>query len=212
MRNRWRPGETVLVQEIWRGRVWSARPMTAVIDEGDFVALWIPKGTRWKAPTTPTHRRREATRAERLTTSLLLREWAFVDAEWAISNLWLMRAGDWHATWVGYDDTGEHRGWYVNLQEPFKRTKRGFAFMDLMLDIVVDVQGRWRWKDEDELQMMLDRSLLSVADETRIREEAAMVLARVEAREEPFAGHWRTWRPDPTWAGPVLPDGWDHSE
>ena len=48
----------------------------------------------------------------------------------------------------GFDD-GAERGWYINLQEPFRRNERRFHYMDLMLDVVVDVERRWRWKDED---------------------------------------------------------------
>ena len=46
----------------------------------------------------------------------------------------------------------EHWGWYVNLQLPFRRTELGFETMDLVLDLIVDPDGSWRWKeDEDEL-------------------------------------------------------------
>jgi protein associated with RNAse G/E len=39
-------------------------------------------------------------------------------------------------------------GWYVNLQCPFRRTEVGIEAMDLMLDVVVDPDGTWRWKDD----------------------------------------------------------------
>ena len=35
----WSLGETVVVQEVWRDRVWAARPMTVVNDEEDFVVI-----------------------------------------------------------------------------------------------------------------------------------------------------------------------------
>ncbi len=47
----WSAGDAVVVQEVWRDRVWAAKPMRVVRDDGDCVALWFPKGTRWKAPT-----------------------------------------------------------------------------------------------------------------------------------------------------------------
>ena len=48
-------------------------------------------------------------------------------------------------------------GWYVNLQKPFRRTARGFETMDLMLDLVVEVDRSWWWKDEDELETFVVR-------------------------------------------------------
>ena len=116
------PGTPVVLQEIWDGLVWAARPMTLVHDDGDSVALWFPKGTRWKAPTTPPTRPRQADRGQRLAECAARREWAFTDATWDVSTLALMRAGDWHAVWISWLDSGAQWGWYVNLQEPYRRT------------------------------------------------------------------------------------------
>jgi hypothetical protein len=80
------PGETIVLQEIWRGRVWAARPMRVVRDD-DLVALWFPRGTRWRAPTTPPTRPREATRAERFVTSLGLGDWTYAKDEDELETL-----------------------------------------------------------------------------------------------------------------------------
>jgi hypothetical protein len=45
----------------------------------------------------------------------------------------------------------------VWLQEPFRRTSRGFATMDLMIDVIVSPDRTWRWKDEDELAVFVER-------------------------------------------------------
>ncbi len=50
---RWPTGSTIVVQEVWRGRLWSARPLTVVEDERDRLVLWCPRGTRWRTATTP---------------------------------------------------------------------------------------------------------------------------------------------------------------
>jgi uncharacterized protein DUF402 len=205
----WLPGELVLLQEVWDDRVWAARPMLVVRDDGDSVALWFPKGTRWKAPTTPPTRPREAERGERLATCAALGDWVFVDAVWDVATLVLMRPGDWHAVWVSWLDGGRHWGWYVNLQKPFRRTGRGFETMDLMLDLVVEVDRSWWWKDEDELETFValgvfDRSLAEL-----VREEGLRVARRAERNEPPFSEPWPEWRPDPSWRIPELPPSWD---
>jgi Protein of unknown function (DUF402) len=203
------PGDTIVLQEIWRDRVWAARPMTVVRDDGDLVMLWFPFGTRWKAPTTPPTRPREIDRGERLSNCAALGDWVFRDLEWDVSTLSLMRENDWHALWVSWRNGGEPLGWYVNLQEPFRRSRRGFETMDLALDLVIDLDRTWRWKDEDELERFVTRGLFSEDVAGRIRREAVEVARRAEANRPPFDEPWHDWRPDPAWGIPTLPDRWD---
>lgn len=206
---RWPTGTIVVQQEVWRGRLWSARPMPVVEDRGDSLALWCPRGTRWKTATTPPTRPRAPTRAERFVLSLTRRDWVLADFTWDVSTLVLVRAGDWHAVWVCWDDRGASRGWYVNLQQPFRRTERGLHTMDLMLDILVAPDRRWRWKDEDEFAALITAGLIDTAEAARVRDEARRVVARVEAHEPPFSEPWHAWRPDPSWSLPQLPADWD---
>jgi Protein of unknown function (DUF402) len=203
------PGETVVLQEVWRGRVWAARPMRVVRDDGDLVALSFPRGTQWKAPTSDPARPWNSDRGERLAECAALGDWVFRDAEWDVDTLSLMRRGDWHAVWVSWLPSGEHWGWYVNFQEPFRRSRRGFETMDLMLDLIVDADRTWRWKDEDELATFLERGVLDSALCDRIRAEGLRVAARAERNEPPFCDPWPEWRPDPAWEKPELPGGWE---
>jgi Protein of unknown function (DUF402) len=220
------PGEQVVVQEIWRGAVWAARPMIVAVDEDDLVALWYPKGTAWKAPTSPPEWPRAASRGERLATCLARREWVFVDYAWDVDTLVLVRPGDWHAVWVSWLDGAhdscadrnpqeripiarKHWGWYVNLQEPFRRTELGFATMDLALDVIVEVDRTWRWKDEDELETFVSHGVFDRELATRVREEGLRVARRAERNEPPFDEPWSDWRPDPGWPVPELPERWD---
>jgi hypothetical protein len=203
----WHPGDTVVVQEVWEGRLWAARPMTLVRDEGDAVELWFPVGTRWKRPINP-DADASGTRGERLAGALERGDWIFEDAEWDASTLWSMREGDWHALWTSWRPDATHWGWYVNLQRPFTRTSLGFETMDLALDVVVETDGSWRWKDEDEFELFVERGLFDEDTASRAREEGLRVARRTERREPPFH-ETPTWRPDPDWPLPELPDGWE---
>ena len=49
----WSPGNHVVLREVRRGQVRSAKPVTVVRDWPDLVALWIAPGTRWKQPRHP---------------------------------------------------------------------------------------------------------------------------------------------------------------
>ena len=39
-------------------------------------------------------------------------------------------------------------GWYLNLEEPFRRTATGYDTADLELDIWIQPAAQWRFKDE----------------------------------------------------------------
>ena len=203
------PGDTVVVQDVWRDRVWTAKPMRVVSDDGDLVALSFPKGTRWKAPTSPPTRPREPTRGEWLAGLAARGDWALTDAVWELSTLVLMREGDWHALWVSWLHDGPQWGWYVNLQLPYRRTAQGFETMDLILDVTIELDGSWSWKDEDELEVFVARGVFEDALAERVREEGLRVARRAERSEGPFAEQWAEWRPDPSLPLPELPAGWD---
>ena len=208
----WSPGEVIVVQDVWHGRLWAARPVIVVDGDSDALVLWSPKGTRRKVPVSS--RRDEGlepkTRGERLARLLASGEWELDDSLWDVSNLWLLREGDWHAVWVSFLDSGAHWGWYVNFQSPFTRTRHGIQTMDLALDIIVEPdRSSWRWKDEDEFELFEERGLIEPDVARRVRDEAATVIERIAADAAPFDSAWPGWRPDPAWGLPELPTDWD---
>lgn len=73
----WRPGEVVVHQEVWKDRVWSARPFTVVEDDGERLLLWMPRGTRRKVPMTPPSRPDPATLDDRIIELLARRDWVY---------------------------------------------------------------------------------------------------------------------------------------
>ncbi len=203
------PGQTIVLQDVYGDRVWSARPMRVVQDDGDFVALWAPKGSIRKVPTGPPSRPRLPTRAERFVASLSLRDWIHVDNEWDVDTLWLMHDGDWHATWICWRGNYDFWGWYINLQEPYQRTARGFRTMDLELDVVIYADRTWQWKDKDEFDALAAAGVFPENKARSALAEATEMLRRLEADEPPFSEPWSQWRPDPSWPAPTLSGGWD---
>jgi hypothetical protein len=206
----WRTGDTVVQQEIWRGKVWGARPMRVVEDEGDRIALWFPRRTRWKAPTSKPDRQWKDDRGERLAECAVRGEWAFGDAEWDVDTLQLTRTGERYSVWVSWRPDGQPLGWYVNFQEPLRRTPLGIATMDWVLDLIVDLDGSWRLKDEDELQTFVRRGAHDAEFAAELREHALEIAAQAERRQGVFGEAWHEWRPGPDWTLPELPPEWDH--
>jgi protein associated with RNAse G/E len=205
----WKPGSTIVHQEVWQGRLWAARPLIVVEDTPERLLLWIPKGTVRKVPVTPPTRPDPPTLQARTIESLDRCDWVLGEHLWDVSCLWILHPDDWHAIWVSWSRPSVHLGWYVNLQCPFRRTNIGIEAMDLMLDIVIDPDGSWLWKDDDEFDEIEQRGIFEATTVARIREEAATVIERIEANQAPFSEDWVSWAPDPTWQTPVLPEGWD---
>ena len=138
--------------------------------------------------------------------------WEVADADpWWNDTLRLVQPGVAHSVllfWSESESTFE--GWYVNLEEPMRRTATGFDYMDQILDIVVSPDlSEWRWKDEDELQQALDAGIVSEETALRIRAEGERVIETMARRDPPFNGDWERWRPDPVWPVPELPAAWD---
>ena len=96
---------------------------------------------------------------------------------------------------------GAFAHWYVNFEQPLRRSPVGFDTFDEKLDLIVQPDGSYRWKDEDELEQA---AALGLLDAGAVRAEAARVL-----EEWPFPTGWEDWRPDPSWPIPQLPDGWE---
>ena len=204
---RWSPGDVIVLQDVYEGKLWAARPVIVVEDSADLLALWCPKGTVRKVPMTPASIPAGMTRGEWLAPALARRDWPLEDAAWDVSSLMLHREGDWHGVWLSFLESGEHWGWYVNFQEPYRRTERGIQTMDLALDIIAEPdRSSWRWKDEDEFALLIEHGVLSAEVAARVRQEAETVIGRIERDEPPFDSAWPRWKPDPAWELPELPE------
>lgn len=202
----WPGGSQVLYREVAHGKVWTARPVTVIRDAPDLVALVFRRGTRWKvcAPADPG--------TDLLRCKAGLRSWRLDDAVWGRGDtVFLIAPGSAHAVHVQWDELGRFAGWYVNLQEPIRRTSLGFDFLDQELDIVVSPDLDWHWKDRDHLARARQIGLFSPDEANAIEHEAHGVVRDIRRRATPFDGSWNDWRPPPNWTTPSLPDGWDRT-
>lgn len=198
---RFRPGEGITLREIWRGRVFEARPTIVVEDEVDRTTLLLPAYARCGVPVDDQGR-----------------ELRIPDRDWHLEVRPRGPQPILSFAWPGIPyavllwTAGERRVWYVNLQEPLTRTPLGFDTTDHALDVLVELDGSgWSWKDEDELRLAVAQGLFSEDDATDFRRWGERAAARVLAGMPPFDRDWRAWEPDPSWPSPGLRDGWDES-
>jgi predicted RNA-binding protein associated with RNAse of E/G family len=197
----WSPGDQIVLREVWDGKLWAVRPVTVVRDDPELIALHLQIGTAWKRPKKP----------DGSIIRMPSEEWVLSDDIWRDKSvLHLIAPGAAHAVWAMWNRTKEFLGWYVNLQEPFRRSRVGFDYMDQMLDLVVSPDlSSWTWKDEEELDDEVGYGLMTREQAAEVRREGDRVLDLIRAKASPFGDGWDAWRPDPTWPIPGFPADWE---
>ena len=198
------PGQTVLVREIWQGKIWTARLEIVVRDTPELLVLYKTRGTHWKQSISP-----EGTKPS--VQSRKSGQWQLNDAVWNVEgNLRLNIPGSHYSVLAFWNDFHESLScWYINLEYPLTRTEKGFDYTDMLLDIIVEPDLKtWRWKDADEFQQALDIGLISPQEAKMFRAEGEKALKLLQSGKSVFNG-WENWQPDPSWPVPVLPEGWD---
>jgi hypothetical protein len=203
MNQGWSSGDQIVYREVVQEKVWTARPVTVIQDDPDLVALYFRNGTRWKV-CVPLD-----ADTDLLQCKANLSPWKLEDAVWARGDMiFVISPGEAHAVHVMWDKEHRFAGWYVNLQEPLRRTAIGFDFLDQELDLVVTPDLAWRWKDMDHLQWGQRIGLYSEEQAQRILEEGRKVVRKVQARAAPFDGSWNNWTAPVHWEIPSLHVRW----
>ena len=171
-------------------------PLTLVDERLRSVALYCAPGTRCMRPTANVRRRNVRSYAD---------PWEHEQVTWERSHvLWLTPLGEPYSLNLFWDGDWRFLGWYVQLQDPLRRSRLGFDTRDHLLDVWVEPDGRWEWKDEDEVSYAVERSLFSATQASAARATGERVVA-----ERPWPTGWEDWRPGPDWPLPRLPEDWN---
>jgi hypothetical protein len=209
---RFQRGEVALRRHFMRdeqlARVWVGR---VVDDDERGLWLWVCTGSAYRDVGAADGRRfREVPFGEWGRTDKALHE-----LTWRGDALMFHpHRGD-HSVWFLFAPDGAFRSWYVNLELPGTRWRdsrtAGIDTVDYDLDVVVQPDRSWRWKDEDEfVDHLRHPDVYWVDDGAAVRAEGERVITLVEAGHFPFDGTRCDFRPDPAWRAPTdLPAGWD---
>jgi hypothetical protein len=189
--------KSALFRSVYRGRMRWVMPHVVVDETPELAVLYVPPGTRGRRPQRPFIEDPSQLRTLR---------WNHVEHVWRERHaLRLLRPGTAHGLYLFWaENEWAFQGWYVDLQAPFRRTPSSFDTRDHALDVVVEPDGTWRWKDEDHLELATRFGAFTEEEAAEIRAEGERVL-----QEWPFPTGWEDWRPDPAWPIPALPGGWD---
>lgn len=190
---RWNPGETAVLRYITRqGKPGMAWPCTVVQDEPEILALFIPKGTSYL-------------------------NWHNIDGRrelhpsaWRRDTLRLMFPDSPYSVWLFWDEGPGHafRNYYVNFEEPYRRTSIGVDTNDHTLDLVIDPAFECRWKDDDELERRTEQGVYSREFAAFLREQASEIACCSFDSRSPFCDGWDGWTAPPDWRLPELPANW----
>lgn len=198
-------GDPVLLRYVNDGRVSRVLPMNVVADDERATQLFIRAGTRTLTRCEPDGSPipRSLPYAERFA-----RPWVLCPGTWGGAHvLMLAPAGAAASMWAFWDEEWDFQGLYVNLQEPLRRTRFGFDTSDHVLDVVVEPDHSWTWKDEDELAEAIRLGRFTPQEAADVRREGERIVALLEARSWPFDRDWADWRPGPSWPQPELVAG-----
>ncbi len=203
--SRCRLAETILYREVdeHRRSIIDVKPVTVVEDSEIQIVLWLPLDTPSKRPVLQNHTPGTPRRWTK-------GSWSLEDSFWRWAELLIVIKPDQlRATWVRWSRERLFQGWYVNMQSKLMRTRFGFDIRDHQLDILVEPNRKWRWKDQEELDICVEDGRIDSAQANDIRAEGRLAVTEIENDEGPFSDGWEDWHPNPTFPRPELTSDWD---
>lgn len=200
-------GEQIAHRSVDRanGIVMTVLPQIVVRDDPELIATYMPAGSLTKRRTGD---RSGGPRGRQLMTW----DGGHEDRPWTGTSVLMLHCpGDGFSLWCAWDaDRWLPAWWYLNIEEPWRRTAIGFDTRDLWLDLWSEPDRKeWHWKDEDELAWAVEQGRCSAAGAASIRAEGERALRRMQRGDPPFDQDWSGWRPDPLWPIPSVPLAWD---
>jgi protein associated with RNAse G/E len=204
-------GETCVLRGIVNHQVWLAQSVTVVKDQpGETVLLLTPGAQcafpegywRWRKNKDFSHGSRwQEAKSERIA----LREFT-----WQTNRILIfLEPEKYYSCFLFWDHAADQfTCYYINFQLPYRRSPCGFDTLDLDLDIVINPQGEWHWKDVDDYQQGIAEGGILPEWVAGIEQAQPEVFDRINQHRYPLDDSWLAWRPDPVWVAPTLPENW----
>ena len=203
----WKYGDVILWRGIFNNRVWHVQPTIVVKDSADELVLTLLPRTECIAEESYPNGKKQGKRW-----------WDFKNTDWNLAKyawhtnrllILLEKEKYYSAMFFWNNDTSKFLYYYINFQLPYKRNYGGIDTLDLDLDIVINPDFSFEWKDEEDYQTAIDHGLIIPEWVQGIDSAKPEIFDRIEKRQYPFDGSWLEWEPDPNWEPPKLPENWD---
>lgn len=206
----WQPGASTLIRGVIDGGVWTAQSVFVVKDQPDETILALIPGAECIYPEGYFRRKSGDLSGIRRWQEAQQGKWTFQRFAWTrLRFLIFLWPGKYYDTSLYWDhQTDEFGGYYINFQLPARRSAAGFDTLDLDLDIVIDPDFNWRWKDEADYAQGIADGGIREPWITEVEAAKQEVVDRINGRRHPLGSDWVDWRPDLTWGLPTLPPNW----
>lgn len=187
------------------GRIEICWPCRVVEDRANLLALFIAAGSPYKAGP----KRTAAEKRRQPRTPLPPDEYV-----WRNDTLRLMFPGRAHSVSLSWSNAHESAPrtllkYFINLEEPFRRTAVGFDTQDHTLDVEVTPDLVWRWRDEQELANHVAEGFYTPELASAARAEGQRAIDAIDRRDHECLRGWPSWTPPPDWRPPPFVLGWD---
>ena len=191
----WQRGDVIVHREVWRGVPWLASPVVVVEDGPALLVTYMAEEMPLAFPPSADGRPHP---------------WAGKERWQGHGVLVLRRPGEAYSVWHFWDGP-ERRfaGWYVNVEEPFRRTAVGFDTQDLELDLWLPAGGGWEYKDEEHLEQRVREGRYTEEQVAAARRVGRDVGAMLDRGERWWEARWASFVPDEGWRAPEFPEGWE---
>jgi len=203
----WKPGDVISWRGIYRERIWHSQTVIVVQDTSEELVLTLLPGTECVAP-----------EGYLLGKNSFQRRWNFKEKDWQLEKyswhtnrlLLLLEPEKYYSIIYFWNhETNHFLCYYINFQLPFQRVQSGIDTLDLDLDLIINPDFSYVWKDVDDYQKAIENEIIFPEWIQRIEEAKSDVFNTLEKRQYPFDGSWLDWISDPAWSPPKLPENWD---
>ena len=203
----WNPGDVIAWRGIYRDRVWHAQTTLVVRDTPDELVLTLLPGTECVAP----EGYLDGKQASKRRWNFKEKDWKLEKYVWTMNRLLILLERDkFYSTMYFWNHaTHEFLCYYINFQLPFKRHQNGIDTLDLDLDLIINPDFSFEWKDVDDYLKAIDNEVIFPEWMEGIDSAKQEVFSRLERFSYPYDGSWLNWVPDATWSPPQLPENWD---
>lgn len=203
----WNAGDVVAWRGIHNQGIWHIQPTIVVKDSRKETVLALLPGAECMAQEDYARGMKNARR-----------RWDFKDKPWRLEKffwrtnrlLFLLEPQKYYSIIFFWNAaSNDFLCYYINFQIPFQRSHCGIDTLDLDLDLVINPDFTWEWKDVDDYQKAIESEIILPEWAREIETAKEEILDRLEQRQYPFDGSWLDWAPDPRWPPPKLPENWD---
>jgi uncharacterized protein DUF402 len=182
MHTRFLPGETIEYRSVYNGRVRWAVPWRVIADTPRQLVLYVAPGVQGVSLGRDAHSR-------------YMDRWVSDDAPtpmvWEEHHvLAITRPDAAHSLWLMWTESWKFKCWYVQLQSPIIRKTRAIETTDHALDVVVEPDETWHWKDEDDFAEAQQLGVFTPEEAAAVRKEGERVIF-----QRLWITGWENWRP-----------------